>query len=54
MDSNYAEAHFNLALMYLERKPPATELARRHYAKAKELGAAPDKLVEKQLGESEK
>ena len=51
MDPNYAEAHFNLALMFLERKPPAIELASRHYAKARALGAAPDKLVEKQLVE---
>ncbi|MGK0188966.1 MAG: Flp pilus assembly protein TadD [Verrucomicrobiales bacterium] len=51
IDPNYAEAHFNLALMFLERKPPAIELASRHYAKARALGAAPDKLVEKQLVE---
>lgn len=51
---DYAEAHFNLAVIYLERKPPALELAGRHYAMAKELGAEPDTLVEKQLkGESE-
>lgn len=51
LDPKYAEAHFNLSLMYLERKPPAIELASRHYAKARALGAAPDKLVEKQLVE---
>jgi tetratricopeptide (TPR) repeat protein len=51
IDPNYAEAHFNLALMYLERKPPAIELASRHYATARSLGAAPDALVEKQLVE---
>ena len=28
IDPNYADAHFNLALMYLEQEPPATELAR--------------------------
>ena len=49
LDPEYAEAHFNLALMFLERKPPAIELASRHYAKARAYGAAPDKLVEKQL-----
>lgn len=49
LDPDYAEAHFNLALMFLERKPPAIELASRHYAKARALGAAPDELVEKQL-----
>lgn len=45
----YADAHFNLAVFCLERDPPAVELARRHYRKAIELGAAPDPLVEKAL-----
>ncbi len=49
LDPSYAEAHFNLALFYLRRSPPAVELARRHYQRARELGAAPDPLVEKQL-----
>lgn len=49
LQPGYAEAHFNLALMYLDRRPPAVELARRHYRKAIDLGAAPDSLVEKQL-----
>lgn len=31
LNPDYANAHFNLALMYLERKPPALELAKRHY-----------------------
>ncbi len=48
---DYADAHFNLAVFCLERKPPAVELARRHYRKALELGAAPDKLIEKALEE---
>jgi Flp pilus assembly protein TadD len=46
---DYADAHFNLAVFYLERTPPATELTRRHYHRARELGAAPDKLIEKAL-----
>lgn len=46
---DYADAHFNLAVFCLERKPPAIELARRHYQKALELGAAPDPLIEKTL-----
>jgi Flp pilus assembly protein TadD len=54
LDSQYAEANFNLALFYLQRDPPAVELARRHYQRALELGAAPDPLVEKSLGESKK
>jgi len=54
LDPEYAEAHFNLALFYLQRDPPAVELARRHYARALELGAAPDPLVEKSLEPSKK
>ena len=50
LDPNYAGAHFNLAVMYLERKPPALELAGVHYDKAVTLGAKPDKVVEKMLG----
>ncbi|MCB1232467.1 MAG: tetratricopeptide repeat protein [Verrucomicrobiae bacterium] len=49
LDPNYADAHFNLALMYLEQKPPAIELARRHYYVAIDLGAAPDKELERQV-----
>lgn len=46
---DYANAHFNLALMYLERRPPALELARRHYQKAVSLGAEKDDSVEEKL-----
>jgi Flp pilus assembly protein TadD len=42
----YADAHFNLAVFCLERNPPAVELARRHYRRARDLGAAPDALIE--------
>ncbi|MDB6133114.1 MAG: nrfG [Verrucomicrobiales bacterium] len=49
LNPEYAEAHFNLAVMYLERKPPSLEMANRHYQRARELGAEPDTLVEKQL-----
>jgi len=49
LDPEYAEAHFNLAVFYLQRNPPAVELARRHYQRALELGAAPDPDVEKSL-----
>jgi len=49
LDPENADAHFNLALVYLERKVPAPELARRHYFLARDLGAAPDKVIEKQL-----
>jgi Flp pilus assembly protein TadD len=43
--------HFNLALLYMDLKPPQEESARRHYLRAKQLGAAPDELLDKQLGE---
>ena len=49
LDETYAEAHFNLAVLYLEGEPPAFELARRHYYRALELGAEPDREVAKTL-----
>ena len=49
IDPNYSDAHFNLAVFYLEGKPPSVELARRHYYRAIELGADPDPEVEKTL-----
>lgn len=51
IDPKYGEAHFNLTLVYLDRKPPALELARRQYKKARDLGAPPDGLVEEMLRE---
>jgi len=54
LDPESAEAHFNLAVMYLERKPPSLEMAGRHYRKARSLGASPDEVIEKQIrGESD-
>jgi len=44
---DYADAHFNLAVFCLERIPPATELAKRHYRKAIELGVEKDPSMEK-------
>ena len=49
LDPRYAEAHFNLAVMYLERRPPSLEMARRHYDAARQLGASPDTEMEAQL-----
>ena len=49
IDPKYAEAHYNLALVYLEQKPPAVELAKRHYFRALDLGARPDKKIEEQV-----
>jgi len=53
LDPRYAEAHFNLAVMYLERRPPSLEMARRHYESARELGADPDKEMEAELAGKE-
>ncbi|MEI7865212.1 MAG: tetratricopeptide repeat protein [Chthoniobacterales bacterium] len=49
----YAEAHFNLAVIYATAKPPSIALAKRHYEKALELGAGPDKRLASML-QSEK
>lgn len=43
----YADAHYNLAAFYLQEKPPAIELAKRHYYKAVELGVEKDTSMEK-------
>jgi Tfp pilus assembly protein PilF len=51
LQPDYQEAHFNLAVFYLQRNPPAVELARRHYQKALDLGGAPDAEVARALGE---
>lgn len=49
IDPNYADAHFNLAVFYLEGKPPSVELARRHYYRALELGAQRDPEIERTI-----
>ncbi|MEO6054857.1 MAG: tetratricopeptide repeat protein [Chthoniobacterales bacterium] len=49
LDPKLSEANFNLAVFYMERKPPAIELARRHYQRAIELGAEHDPALEKNL-----
>ena len=49
IDPNYSDAHFNLAVFYLEGKPPSIELARRHYHRALDLGAEPDPEIDKTL-----
>ena len=50
LDPKSADAHYNLAAIYMERVPPSVELARRHYFKAVELGAAPDEKLAAQIG----
>jgi tetratricopeptide (TPR) repeat protein len=53
LDPRYSEAHFNLAVMYVDRRPPSLEMARRHYEAARSLGAEPDKDLEAQLAGTE-
>jgi tetratricopeptide (TPR) repeat protein len=47
LDPNYANAHFNLAVLYATTKPPAVELAKQHYDLATRLGASPDASLER-------
>lgn len=51
LNPEYGIAHFNLALLYLDQKPPSIELARRHYEKAVTLGVEKDEIVERRLKE---
>jgi len=46
LDPNNADTHFNLAILYLQKTPPAATLARQHYKKARDLGAPKDDAVE--------
>jgi len=46
---NYADAHFNLAVIYATSSPPSREQAKQHYATATKLGANPDPALEKLL-----
>ena len=52
-ETDYAEAHFNLAVIYLQREPAAPELARRHYRRSLELGGAVDQGMENALKPAE-
>lgn len=49
IDPTARDSHYNLAVIYLQRKPPAIELARRHYYRAVELGVPADPAIEKTL-----
>jgi Tfp pilus assembly protein PilF len=49
-----AGAHFNLAVLYLQRHPLSIELARRHYFRAVDMGLTPDPAVEEVLSEGSK
>ena len=52
IDPGYADAHANLAFVYLTQKPPLIELARWHYKKSLEAGHARDPGMEKLLGQA--
>lgn len=51
-DPDYAEAHFNLAVVYIGNQPPSVELARWHYKKAVALGHPKSDMLEKMLTET--
>ena len=51
LDPSSADSHYNLAAMYMERVPPAVELARRHYQRALDLGAPPDEKLAASFGQ---
>ena len=49
LNPQYPDAHFNLAVLCTRGKKPRFELARYHYQKALDLGAAPDAQIEATL-----
>jgi tetratricopeptide (TPR) repeat protein len=49
LNPDYGIAHFNLAAMYLDQKPPAKVLARKHYDKALALGLEKDEVMDSKL-----
>lgn len=51
LNSQYGIAHFNLALLYVDQKPPSIELAKRHYQTALSLGVEKDDILERRLKE---
>lgn len=52
LDPGYADANFNLAVLYLRRTPPLLEQGRRHYQRALDLGAARDPAIDVQLAKA--
>jgi len=48
-DPNFADAHANLATVYLTQQPPSAELARWHYQRALAAGAPRNPDLEKKL-----
>jgi tetratricopeptide (TPR) repeat protein len=52
LDPRYADANFNLAVLYMRRTPPLVEQARRHYQRAIDLGGTHDPLIEAQIAKA--
>jgi hypothetical protein len=50
-EPDYPDAHFNLAFVYAEEKPPSDDLARWHYQRAMDLGHAKSQELEKLLAQ---
>ncbi len=46
LDPNYADANFNLAVVFATQTPPNKENARKYYQRATELGAERDSALE--------
>ena len=49
LDPTYADAHFNLAVVFATQQPPNKENARKCYKRATELGAEPDTALEQMI-----
>ncbi len=49
LDEGFADAHYNLAILYATEDPPATKSAAIQYKRAMELGIAPDPHLERVL-----
>ena len=49
INPNYADAHFNIAVIYATNQPPSKEQAQMHYKIATSLGATPDPTLEKMI-----
>ncbi len=49
LDDNYADANFNLAVVYATRQPPDKDKAKKYYKRAVELGSEPDPAMEQLL-----
>jgi tetratricopeptide (TPR) repeat protein len=49
VDEGFAEAHYNLAILYATEDPPAMNSARTQYKRAMDLGIVPDPHLQKVL-----